>query len=144
MTNLFKKRTLAYIADYFVVMAVMWIIAELLVVVVFPFGAFFIYEYLIILAPFVGMIYFVLLEKNLGTTVGKHLLFIKVVSNSKKNYYSNISYVQAIIRNLSKIYWFPIIIDVIIGRIFGSSNERILGRISRTEVINEDIKSDKK
>lgn len=141
MASLFKKRALAYIADYFVVTAIMWIIAELLAFIVFPFAAFFIYEYLIILAPIVGMIYFVVLEAKMGTTVGKHLLFLKVVSIANMTYYSNISYKQAILRNISKIYWLPIIIDLIIGRLVGSSNERILGRLSRTEVIREDIET---
>lgn len=141
MVSLFKKRALAYIADYFVVTAIMWIIAELLVIVVFPFSAFFIYDYLIILAPIIGIIYFVVLETKMGTTVGKHLLFLKVVSTTKKNHYSNISYKQGIIRNLSKIYWVPIIIDIIIGHLVGSSNERILGRVSNTEVIMEDVET---
>jgi len=137
MAGLFKKRALAYLADYFVVTAIMWIIAQLLYFVVLPYSAFFIYEYLIILAPIVGMIYFVVLEAKMGTTVGKHLLFLKVVSIDNVTYYQDVSYKQAIIRNISKIYWLPIIIDLIIGRLIGSSNERILGRLSRTEVVRE-------
>ena len=63
MVSVFKKRVLAYIADYFVVSAIMWIIAELLYLIVFPFSAFFVYEYMIILAPIIGLAYFILLEK---------------------------------------------------------------------------------
>jgi len=137
MEKLFKKRVLAYIVDYFVVTAIMWIIGQALAIVVFPFSAFFIYDYFIFLLPIVGLTYFVLLEKKMGTTVGKHLLYLNVLSIYNKNYYSNLTYVQSIIRNISKIYWFPIIIDLIIGRLFGPSNERILGKISRTEVIIE-------
>lgn len=144
MAGLFKKRALAYIADYFVVTAIMWIIAELLAVVVFPYTAFFIYNYFIILIPIVGMIYFVVLEAKMGTTVGKHLLFLKVVSITNKTEYTNISYKQGIIRNISKIYWLPIIIDIIIGRLVGSSNERILGRLSKTEVVMEDTETYKR
>ena len=141
MASLFKKRVLAYIADYFVVTAVMWIIAQLLAIVAFPYATLFIYDYFIILLPFVGLIYFVVLEAKLGTTVGKHLLFLKVASVKEKTFYSDISFIQSLIRNLSKIYWFPIIIDLIIGRLFGSSNERILGRLSKTEVVKEDAES---
>jgi len=136
MINLFKKRALAYLADYFVVTAIMWIIAELLFFV-FPFMAFSSYGYFIILLPIVQMIYFVVLETKMGTTVGKHLLFLKVVSTDNMAHYSDISYGQATIRNISKIYWLPIIIDLIIGRLFGVSNERIFGRFSRTEVVKE-------
>jgi len=141
MVSLFKKRVLAYIADYFVVTAIMWIVAQLLAIVVLPYAAFFIYDYFIIILPFVGLIYFVVLEAKIGTTVGKHLLFLKVVSTANNAYYSNVSYSQSLIRNLSKIYWLPIIIDLIIGRLVGQSNERILGRLSRTEVVNEDAES---
>lgn len=139
MVSVFKKRVLAYIADYFVVSAIMWIIAELLYLIVFPFSAFFVYEYMIILAPIIGLAYFILLEKKLGTTVGKHLLFLKVLSTDSYNYNNKISYKQSVIRNLSKIYWIPIIFDILIGRFTGSSNERILGRLSHSEVVLEDM-----
>jgi len=141
MVSLFKKRVLAYIADYFVVTAFMWIIAQLLAIVVLPYMAFFVYDYFIILMPLVGLIYFIVLEAKIGTTVGKHLLFLKVVSTANNAYYSDISYKQSLIRNFSKIYWLPIVIDLIIGRLVGSSNERILGRLSRTEVVKEDSES---
>jgi len=139
MVSVFKKRVLAYIADYFVVSAIMWIIAELLYFIVFPFSAFFVYEYMIILTPIIGLAYFILLEKNLGATVGKHLLFLKVISIDNYNYNNKISYKQSIIRNLSKIYWIPIIFDILIGRFTGSSNERILGRLSHSEVVLENM-----
>ena len=138
MVSIFTKRVLAYLADFFVVSAIMWIIAQVLYFVVFPFSAFFLYEYLIILAPIVGFIYFIVLEVKKGATVGKHLLFLKVTSTMNFNYFAKITYKQAILRNLSKIYWIPIIIDVIIGKFTGSSNERFLGKISRTIVVNED------
>ena len=96
MVSVFKKRVLAYVADYFVVSAIMWIIAELLYLIVFPFSAFFVYEYMIILAPIIGLAYFILLEKKLGTTVGKHLLFLKVLSTDSYNYNNKISYKQSV------------------------------------------------
>ncbi|WP_225370007.1 RDD family protein [Methanobrevibacter arboriphilus] len=94
---------------------------------------------MIILAPIIGLAYFILLEKKLGTTVGKHLLFLKVLSTDSYNYNNKISYKQSVIRNLSKIYWIPIIFDILIGRFTGSSNERILGRLSHSEVVLEDM-----
>ncbi|MDR0900768.1 MAG: RDD family protein [Methanobrevibacter sp.] len=146
MEKIFKKRIVAYIADYFVVSAVMWIIAQILAIIIVPYSMFIVYDYFIFLAPVVGILYFVILEKNKKTTVGKHLMFLEVVStiNNKNSYSSNysnnsISYKQAIIRNLSKIYWVPIIFDLIIGKLYGQSNERILGRLSRTMVIEEDL-----
>jgi uncharacterized RDD family membrane protein YckC len=72
-----------------------------------------------------------------GATVGKHLMFLKVVSTLNYNYFSKITYKQAFLRNLSKIYWIPILFDMLIGRFVGPTNERILGKISRTEVVDE-------
>jgi uncharacterized RDD family membrane protein YckC len=139
MVNIFKKRILAYLADYFVVTAIMWILAQLLYFVVLPLSAFFIYEYSLIIAPIIGIVYFVLLEKRLGTTVGKHLLFLKVVSIDNHNHHEKITYKQATIRNISKIYWLPIIIDLLMGKFVDSSNERILSRYAKTEVVLEEI-----
>ena len=53
-------------------------------------------------------------------------------------------YKKAFIRNLSKIYYFPLIVDVILGFIFGDSNDRILDKISGTYVVSENkhIKKD--
>ncbi|RBQ22914.1 hypothetical protein ALNOE001_13860 [Candidatus Methanobinarius endosymbioticus] len=139
MVSIFKKRILAYLADYFIVSAIIWISAQLLYFIILPLSGLFVYECLVILTPIVGIIYFVLLENKWGTTVGKHLLFLEVVSTDDYNYHERIPYKQAIIRNLSKIYWLPIIVDIIIGRLVGSSNERILGRYAKTKVILEEI-----
>jgi len=142
MAGLFKKRTLAYLADYFVVTAIMWIIAKLVFFAEPHYSVFITYDsLLIILTPILGMVYFIVLEAKMGTTVGKHLLFLKVVSSDNVTRYQDISFKQAIIRNVSKIYWLPIIIDLIIGRLVGSSNERILGRLSRTEVVREETET---
>ena len=138
MVSVFTKRVVAYIADFFVVSAIMWIIAGISYLLIFPFLAYFVYDYFLFLLLIVQIIYFVVLESKKGTTVGKHLLFLKVVSIANYNYRENIDYRQAIIRNLSKIYWIPIIFDIIIGRFYGSSNERILGRLSMSDVISED------
>jgi hypothetical protein len=39
------------------------------------------------------------------------------------------------VRNLTKIYWFPILFDWLIGKIMGK--DRILDEITRTVVIEE-------
>lgn len=133
MASIFTKRILAYIADYFVVTAILWILAQILAIVIIPFSFFVIYSYFLFLLPIFIIVYFVLLEKKKGTTIGKNILFLKVVSEDGED----ISYKQAIIRNLSKLYWIPIIFDVIIGRYVGNSNERFLGQLSKTMVVEE-------
>ncbi|KZX12661.1 RDD family protein [Methanobrevibacter curvatus] len=134
MLSIFKKRIVAYIADFFVVSAILWVIAQLAAYYIIPHATFIIYNYFIILVPIFTIVYFVFSEKNYKTTVGKHLMFLEVVSYEG----NNISYKQAIARNLSKLYWFPIIIDFLIGKYTKSKDERILGQLSKTSVINEE------
>ena len=84
--------------------------------------------------------YFTILEKNLGATIGKRLMFIEVQATvprrGKLGRDYSLTYSQALIRSLSKIYWFPIIIDVILGKITGKT--RLLDGITRTTVVEED------
>ena len=98
-----------------------------------------IYHYFVFVLPILIILYFTILEKNLGATIGKRLMFLEVKSavprrgRLGKDY--SISYSQALIRSLSKIYWFPIIFDVILGKIAGKT--RLLDGITRTTVVEE-------
>ena len=138
--DLFLKRTIAYILDFFVVSAFMWIISYFAYFAINYFNMFQIYHYFVLILPILILLYFTILEKNLGATVGKRLMFIEVKASVPRRGrlgrdYS-ITYSQALIRSLSKIYWFPIIIDVILGKITGKT--RLLDGISRTTVVEED------
>ena len=138
--DLFLKRTIAYILDFFVVSAFMWIISYFAYFFINYFNMFQIYHYFVFILPILILIYFIVLEKNLGATVGKRLMFIEVKAvtprRGKLGRDYSITYSQALIRSLSKIYWFPIIIDVILGKITGKT--RLLDGIARTTVIEED------
>jgi len=134
MVSVFRKRILAYLADYFVVTAILWILSQILAIIVIPFSFFIIYNWFMFLLPIVIIFYFVLLETKKGTTIGKDILSLNVVSEDG----TNISYKQAIIRNLSKLYWIPIIFDFIIGKYVGESDERILGQLSKTMVVERE------
>ena len=137
--NLFIRRVIAYILDFFVVSAFMWIFSYFAYFFINYLNMFQIYHYFIFILPILILVYFTVLEKNLGATVGKRLMFIEVKSTVAKrsrngrNY--NLSYGQAFIRSLSKIYWFPIVIDVILGKIAGKT--RLLEGFSRTTVVEE-------
>ncbi|KZX15380.1 RDD family protein [Methanobrevibacter filiformis] len=133
MVSIFKKRIIAYIADFFVISAFLWIFAQILAFIVIPHSMFLIYNYFIYLLPIIIIVYFVLLEKIKGTTVGKHLMFLKVKSNTG----GSISFFQAILRNISKLYWLPIILDILIGYLTGGSKDRILNKLSKTNVVEE-------
>ena len=138
--GLFLKRTIAYILDFFVVSAFMWIVSYFAYFFINYFNMFQIYHYFVFILPILIILYFTILEKNLGATIGKRLMFLEVKSTVPRRGrlgrdYS-LSYSQALIRSLSKIYWFPIIIDVILGKITGKT--RLLDGITRTTVVSED------
>ena len=137
--DLFGKRAVAYILDFFVVSAFMWIISYFAYFFINYFNMFRIYHYFVFILPILILLYFTILEKNLGATVGKRLMFIEVKSavprRGRLGRDYSITYSQALIRSLSKIYWFPIIFDVILGRITGKT--RLLDGITRTTVVEE-------
>ena len=77
------------------------------------------------------MVYFVLTEKLFAASVGKSLMYLEVKSSNG----ADISWIQAIVRNLTKIYWVPIIFDWIIGKILRT--DRLFNSITRTTVVND-------
>ena len=137
--DLFGKRAVAYILDFFVVSAFMWILSYFAYFFINYFNMFQIYHYFVFILPILILLYFTVLEKNLGATVGKRLMFIEVKSavprRGRLGRDYSITYTQALVRSLSKIYWFPIIFDVILGKITGKT--RLLDGITRTTVVEE-------
>lgn len=132
MASLFTKRIAAYLADFFVVSAFMWIVFFVLYLLANPYSMNSLYSYFPYVVPVLIMVYFVVCEKYKGATVGKALLYLQVRSNNGEY----VSWQQAIVRNLTKIYWFPIIFDWAIGKILGK-NDRILNSITKTRVFDE-------
>ena len=132
MATIFTRRVIAYVIDFFVVSAFMWIIAYLISILYDPYNlnpVFHIFQYLV---PILILVYFIGLEKLKGSTVGKSLMYLRVISRNG----SQISWIQAIVRNLTKIFWFPIIFDWAIGKII-RKNDRLLGLFTKTIVVNE-------
>ena len=131
MATVFTKRVIAYVLDFFVVSAIMWIISFFLSLMIKPVDVYQAYQYLPYIVPVLIMVYFVLCEKVMGATVGKSLLYLKVKS---QNGY-NISWLQAIVRNITKIFWFPIIFDWLIGKFL--HKDRLFDVITKTVVLHD-------
>ena len=131
MVSVFSRRVIAYIMDFFVVSAFMWILAYLLSLIIDPYYSYTVYQFFPYIVPILIMVYFVLCEKCTGATVGKSLMYLQVRSQNG----SYISWPQAIVRNLTKIYWVPIIFDWAIGRALNT--DRILNHITKTIVVDE-------
>ena len=130
MASVFSRRIYAYVIDFFIISAFMWIIAFLLSLIINPIDIVSFYGALPYLLPIVQLVYFIFLEKSKGATVGKALMFLEVRSRNG----ANINWAQAIVRNLTKIYWIPIIFDWLIGRVMNT--DRLFANITRTVVVN--------
>lgn len=131
MATVFTRRVIAYIIDFFVMSALMWIVSFLLFSAIGHEGFYSVYQTLIYVVPVLIFLYFVLCEKFMGATVGKALMYLQVRSKNG----AKISWPQALVRNLTKIYWVPIIFDWLIGKLL--KTDRILNNITRTIVIDE-------
>lgn len=90
-----------------------------------------VYHYFVYVVPILILVYFVLCEKLAGATVGKSLLYLQVRSQNG----AYMSWPQAIVRNLTKIYWIPIIFDWGIGKIM--KTDRLFNHITKTVVFDE-------
>ncbi len=132
MATIFTRRIIAYILDFFVVSSFMWIVSYLCSMFLNYNNMFAIYQYFPYVVPVIGIIYFVFCDKVKGASVGKALMYLRVVT---VNGFS-LSWSQAFIRSLTKIYWFPIIFDWAIGRVLGK-NDRIFNIFSKTRVVND-------
>ena len=128
--SVFSKRVVAYILDFIVVSALMWIVSYFIYMVVGASNVHMIYDYLPFFVAIVILLYFILCEKLAGASMGKAIMNLEV--RSKIGAY--ISWPQAIVRNLTKIYWIPIIFDWAVGKIL--KTDRVLNNITKTIVID--------
>lgn len=88
-------------------------------------------------ASFIAIAYFVVLEKNLGQTIGKRLLNLYVVSQTKE-----LKYWQTIIRSIFLIPLFPFVLLWVIDplvMLFTKENQRLSEILSKTKVVEKYI-----
>lgn len=130
MEILTKKRLIAFIIDFLVITALMWILSTIIYPLVVVTRIYFIYNYSLIILSIIIILYFTYLEKAKTSTLGKNIMGIKVVAVE-----GELNYSKTLIRNLSKILWFPLIVDVLGGYLKQNSSLRIMEDISKTKVI---------
>lgn len=130
MEILTKKRLIAFIIDFLAITAFMWILSTVIYPLVVVTGIYFIYNYSLIILAIIILLYFTYLEKAKTSTLGKNIIGIKVVAVE-----GDLTYSKTLIRNLSKILWFPLIVDVLGGYLIQNSSLRILEGLSKTKVI---------
>ncbi|MBE2899401.1 RDD family protein [Methanothermobacter thermautotrophicus] len=127
MVELLRERLYAFIVDFLIVTAVMYILTVLLYPAVILLNLFSIYSYWLPLLAVITLLYFSYLEYH-GGTPGKRLQGLMVVSEE-----GDLQPWQVVLRNMSKVLWLPLAVDVLLGYLLG--HLRILDTIARTAVI---------
>jgi uncharacterized RDD family membrane protein YckC len=138
MENFWGRRFTALLVDIIILTLFMYIVSAIVFLLFAQLGIFSVLNYWIIIAAIIIIVYFTFMEGITDSTLGKRLFKLKV-----KAVNGNVGYKKAFIRSLSKIYYFPLILDVILGFIFGDSNDRILDKISGTYVVFENNNQEK-
>ena len=138
MENFWGRRFAALLVDIIILTLFMYVVSAIVFLLFAQLGIFSVLNYWIIIAAIIIIVYFTFMEGITDSTLGKRLFKLKV-----KAVNGNVGYKKAFIRSLSKIYYFPLILDVILGFIFGDSNDRILDKISGTYVVFENNNQEK-
>jgi uncharacterized RDD family membrane protein YckC len=133
MPGLWKKRLLALIVDFLIITLLLWVIVAVIYPVIAFLNLFALFIIWIPIAAILIVAYFTYFEGKFSTTPGKNVMKLKIRVKEGK-----MTFRTALIRNLSKILWFPLIIDVIVGFAKGKPRERYLDRLAKTEVIKID------
>jgi uncharacterized RDD family membrane protein YckC len=138
MENFWGRRTIALIVDIIILTLFMWILSAIVFVITAGVGIFSLLSYWIFIGAIIIIAYFTYMEGKTSTTLGKRMFNLQVVADN-----GEMDYRKAFIRNLSKILYLPLILDLILGFIFGKSNDRFLDKVSDTYVVpaNQDIKT---
>ncbi len=110
------KRFFAYVIDAIIVYVVVGILAVFLALPFFFMAGIAAMAALIagvfsVVAGLVIVIYFVVFEVASGATLGKRAMGLIVKSKAGQNP----NFVEAFMRNISKIYWLLLLLDVVVG-----------------------------
>lgn len=79
----------------------------------------------------VTMLYFTIFEAKTNKTLGKKMTHLYV--SDEEGY---MSYKKAFIRNLTKIYWIPLIFDIILGKVLNCPS-RLFDKLAGTDVYSD-------
>jgi uncharacterized RDD family membrane protein YckC len=131
MENLWGRRFAALIVDILILTLFMYLVSAVIYLLFAGLGIFSVLNYWIFIAAIIIIVYFTFMEGKTSSTLGKTLLKLKVMAVK-----GNMGYRKAFIRSLSKILYVPLIVDVLLGFIFGESNDRILDKVSGTYVVS--------
>ena len=128
----FILRTEAFIIDAIVVTLLTALVDNLFYIILSLLNvsiALAAYPYIVLVL--VTMIYFTIFEAKTNKTIGKKIAHL-YVSDSE----GYMSYKKAFVRNLTKLFWVPIIFDILIGKILNYPS-RLFDKIAGTDVYSD-------
>jgi uncharacterized RDD family membrane protein YckC len=114
--NYWLKRVLAFVIDVIIVVVVLAVAAVFVAIPTLVFSgtaglASLFAGVFPVLAGVILFLYFIVAEVTRGATVGKGAMGLRVVGPSG----GNPTLFQSLVRNLSKIYWVLLLLDVVLG-----------------------------
>lgn len=131
------RRVIAYAIDIIAISVVAALILAVLAFPVFirnPYGFFNWVSFPFAKGAF-AVAYFIIAETTYGTTIGKHLLGLKVVTKPDQK----ISLEKAFIRNISKIHEVFLLLDVIVGIVtLPNLNQKYTDEIANTTITKDE------
>lgn len=130
MEKLWGKRFSALLIDIVVVTLIIWILSALVYPLIAVAGLYGALNFWFVFAAIIIVAYFTYLEANYGVTLGKNIIKIKLMAEE-----GEMTYQKALIRSLSKILWFPLIIDVLAAYVAAKNKVRYLDKVAGTDVI---------
>ena len=114
--NYWLRRIFAFVIDVIIVVVILVVVAVFVAIPSFALSGTagltsFFAGVFAILAGVIIFLYFIVAEVTRGATVGKQAMHLKVVGPKG----GNPTVVQSLVRNISKIYWILLLLDVVIG-----------------------------
>jgi uncharacterized RDD family membrane protein YckC len=110
------RRLFAFVIDVILVSIILAVIAIVVAIPAFALSgtaglvSFFV-GYFAIASGVIVFLYFIVAEVTRGATIGKQVFHLKVVGPNG----GNPNVVESLVRNISKIYWLLLLLDVIVG-----------------------------
>jgi uncharacterized RDD family membrane protein YckC/ribosomal protein L40E len=114
--NYWVRRFLAFLIDVLIIGAILVVAAIAIAIPAFvisgPGGVTSIFAGIFsVVAGLFLFVYFIVAEVSSGATIGKRIFHLKVVAEGGRNP----TFVESLVRNISKIYWILLLLDVIVG-----------------------------
>jgi uncharacterized RDD family membrane protein YckC len=131
MENFWGRRFAALMVDIIILTLFMYIVSSIIFLLFAKLGSFSVLNYWILIGAIIIIVYFTYMDGKTSSTLGKRLLKLRVMAVQ-----GDMNYKKAFIRSLSKILYLPLIVDVLLGFLFGDSNDRILDKASGTYVVS--------